>query len=62
MPTPADDNDQKLLDDVQGHGWHVIGVEADNEGPAFAYSIGLYQTFGHPEVVVFGLSISSCTE
>jgi hypothetical protein len=29
LPEPADDHDWKLLADVQGHGWHVIGVEED---------------------------------
>jgi hypothetical protein len=58
LPTPTDDHDRKLLADVQGHGWHVLGVEADAEGPAFAYSIGLYHSFGHPEVIVFGLRVN----
>lgn len=56
-PVPQDDHDRKLLADVQGHGWHVIGVEADEEGPGFAYSIGLFHTFRHPEFIVFGLTV-----
>jgi hypothetical protein len=56
LPSPTDEVDRKLLADVQGHGWHVIWVETDEEGPGFAYSIGLHYTFGHPEVIVFGLS------
>jgi hypothetical protein len=56
-PDPADEHDRKLLADVKRHGWHVIGVEEDEEGPSFAYSIGLYRSFGHPEVVVFGLPV-----
>lgn len=35
-PAPEDDHDRKLLADVQEHGWHVVGVEADAEGPSFA--------------------------
>jgi hypothetical protein len=57
LPIPVNDGDRKLLADVQGHGWHVINVVSDDEGPAFSYSIGLYENFGHPEVIVFGLSI-----
>src|SRR5262249_31703607 len=56
-PELADEDDRKLLADVEGYGWHVIGVEEDEEGPGFAYSIGLYHTFHHPEVIVFGLSV-----
>jgi hypothetical protein len=57
LPEPADDHDRKLLADVERHGWHVIGVEEDVEGPAFSYSIGIYHTFGRPEVILFGLPV-----
>lgn len=40
--------------DIQAHGWHVVKVMADASGPAFAYSIGLFETFKHPEVLLFG--------
>jgi hypothetical protein len=56
-PEPADEYDRKLLADVEQHGWHVMGVEEDDEGPAFAYSIGLYRSFRHPEVIVLGLPV-----
>src|SRR5262249_43595444 len=57
LPTPTDDHDRKLLADVKEYGWHVIAVLEDEEGPAFAYSIGLFHTFDHPEVIVFGLDV-----
>ena len=57
LPAPQDDHDRKLLADVQQHGWHVLGVEADDEGPGFAYSIGLFHTFRHAEIIVFGLAV-----
>lgn len=56
-PEPEDEHDRKLLADVERHGWHVIGVEEADEGPAFAYSIGLYHNFQHPEVILFGLPV-----
>jgi hypothetical protein len=59
LPDPTDEHDRKLLADVGGHGWHVLGVEADAEGPAFAYSVGLYHTFGHAEIIVFGLGVDA---
>jgi hypothetical protein len=34
-----------------------IGIDQDEEGPAFAYSVGLYHTFGHPEILVIGLKL-----
>lgn len=43
--------------DVAEHGWHVIKVFSDGDtGPPFAYTIGLWTTFRHPEVVIFGLN------
>jgi hypothetical protein len=48
-------NDQKLLDDVAEHGWHVIKVIDQPDSPGWAYSVGLFQNFRHPEIVVFGL-------
>lgn len=55
--TKSDDADeQRVIDDIQEFGWHVVGVEADEDGPAFAYSIGLQQTLNHPEIVVLGLN------
>jgi hypothetical protein len=56
-PEPADEHDRKLLADVGRHGWHVIAVGEDEEGPGFAYTIGLHRSFGHPEVIVFGLPV-----
>jgi hypothetical protein len=40
---------------VDEHGWYVIKVDADDDGPGFAYTIGLYRTFEHPELICVGL-------
>jgi hypothetical protein len=58
FPTPEGAGDRKLLADVKKFGWHVIKVAADDEGPAFAYSIGLYHSLQHPEIVTFGLDVT----
>ena len=50
-------NDQQLLDDVAEYGWHVLNVLDQADAPGWAYSIGLYQNFAHPEVIVFGQDI-----
>jgi hypothetical protein len=50
-----DEIEKKLVSDVEGYGWHVIRIADDDEGPGFAYSIGLFKSFGHPEIIVFGL-------
>jgi hypothetical protein len=48
---------KKVAADIERHGWHVIKVMADEEGPAFAYSIGLTKTLKHPEIIVVGLGL-----
>ena len=47
----------KLRTDVATHGWHVLKVAEDAEGPGFAYSIRLFHTFAHPELVIVGLPL-----
>ncbi len=42
--------------DVEKYGCHLALFEADNHLPAFSYSIGLYKTYQHPEIVCFGLN------
>jgi len=42
--------------DIEKYGCHIVLVEADDYLPAFAYSIGLFQTYHHPEVICFGLA------
>ena len=57
MREPKDEHERKALADVRNHGWHVLKVMEDNEGPAFAYTVGLYHSFGHPELIVVGLPL-----
>ena len=52
---PRDDDDRQVLRDVVESGCHVVGVLADQQGPAFAYSIGLFHNYDHPEILLFGL-------
>jgi len=44
-----------IKNDVEKHGWTVCLFEADTATPAFAYTIGLWKNFNHPEIIVFGL-------
>ena len=41
---------------VADHGWAVMKVSAETDSPSFAYSIGLYRTFRHAEIIVLGLA------
>ena len=51
--------DAQMRADIATYGWHVIKVFEDDEGPGFAFTIGLYKRFDHPELIVFGLPLDT---
>jgi len=57
MPRIAatDEGEQKLLDDIQKYGWHCLNVLADDGHEPFSYTIGLFHTYGYPELLIYGL-------
>lgn len=48
---------EAILNDIDKFGVHWALVPADNYLPAFVYTIGLYKTYRHPEVIIFGLPV-----
>lgn len=51
----TDKIEQRVLDDIAKFGWHLIAISPDEQGPGFVYSIGMMETLGHPEIIMFGL-------
>ena len=45
-----------IKENIEKFGCHLALLEADNYLPGFAYTIGLYEKFNHPEIICFGLS------
>ena len=50
-----DASDRKLLADVAQHGWHVVHIFADDQGPGYSFTVGLYLSWNHPELLIMGL-------
>ena len=50
------DFDKKVLPALEEWGWYVLSVAAK---PPFSYSIGLFEYFQHPEIILFGLDSKS---
>ncbi len=48
-------NDEQTKSNIEKFGLSVIVIEATDYLPSFAYSIGLWQKFKHPELICFGL-------
>jgi hypothetical protein len=52
-------DDRKVIDDIAEYGWHVVGIAAEGTSPAWAFTIGLYESFEHPEVLIMGLPVET---
>jgi len=52
---------KKAESDIAQYGWSFMYVDADQVRgmEPFSYTIGLEKTYGHPEVVIFGLPAQS---
>ena len=64
MPTFSTDPQQRAAEaqcvaDVERYGLHVIKVLGADDEPDFAYSVGLFRTFDHPEVIILGLRLET---
>jgi hypothetical protein len=48
-------SDEQVASDVKQYGLSVMLIKEGENCPKFAYSVGLYHNFNHPEIIVFGL-------
>jgi hypothetical protein len=55
-------DEEKMLMDIEKFGWTIILIEGTDYLPTFAYTIGLYKNFHHPEVIIFGLDTDTLFE
>jgi hypothetical protein len=47
---------EKTKHNIEKYGLQVISIRASDYLPSFSYSIGLLETYQHPELICFGLS------
>lgn len=54
----------ELMRSIAGHieqyGWHVSAVSDGVPGLGWAYTVGLTETFGHPELITTGMCCMEC--
>ncbi|RBL88215.1 DUF4262 domain-containing protein [Chitinophaga flava] len=48
---------EKIQKKIDQYGCFIVQIQEDDYLPAFVYTIGLYQQYGHPEIICFGLSV-----
>ena len=53
----SDQYSNKLTDDIVKYGFGVIMVPKTNYLPSFAYTVGLWKSYKHPELISLGLPI-----
>ena len=53
----SDEYSNKLTDDIVKYGFGVIIVPQTNYLPSFAYTVGLWKSYKHPELISLGLPI-----
>lgn len=52
----AEENIKRI---VKEHGWFVAKFPATDYLPSFCYTIGLWKTYKHPELISFGLTLGT---
>ena len=54
---PKNDYERTVLSNVEKFGWHCTSVapRSGQEGEIFSYTVGLHQTYGASELILFGL-------
>lgn len=48
--------ERQIFADIAEHGVHIVHVPASDGAPEYAYTLGLWHTYQHPEVLVLGLA------
>ena len=51
---------EKIIKDIENFGWHSLFVfDPEGEKANFHYTVGLEESYSHPEILIFGLSQDS---
>lgn len=54
--------EEKIINDIQKYGWHTIHILEDERGEKYSYTIGLTDSFNHPEIAISGLNPDTCSQ
>jgi hypothetical protein len=54
--------EQKILANIAEFGWHAMNIIEDDGHPPWTFTIGLYETWKHPELIIIGRSRSTAHE
>lgn len=62
LRTGNDLAESKVLADIAEYGWHAMHVVEDDGHPPWTFTIGLYDTWSYPELIIVGRSRATAHE
>jgi Domain of unknown function (DUF4262) len=51
-----DELEKIVLSNINEFGWHCVNIVEDDGCPPWSFTIGLYETWEHPELIIIGRS------
>lgn len=55
MRVAKDEVERKALANIKKYGLHILHVFGDEEHSHFSYTVGLFENYLHPEIIIIGL-------
>src|ERR1700726_3741980 len=52
----TDELERQVVSNINEFGWHCVNVIEDDDHPPWSYTIGFYESWGFPELIVIGRS------
>jgi Domain of unknown function (DUF4262) len=62
QPVAKDEPERIVLSNIAEFGWHCVNVIEDDGHPPWSFTIGLFETWDHPEFIVIGRSRATSHE
>jgi Domain of unknown function (DUF4262) len=62
QPVAKDEPERIVLNNISEYGWHCVNVVEDDGHPPWSFTIGLYETWNHPELIIIGRSRATSHE
>jgi hypothetical protein len=50
-----DRGERKVIADIAKFGWHCVHIHGEGELVEYTFTVGLFQTYKHPELMIFGI-------
>ena len=57
-----DELERQVISNVNDFGWHAVNVIEDDGHPPWTFTIGFYETWGFPELIIIGRSRATSHE